>query len=218
MASARHSSTWSDAITRTAWAPVLTIFRNSRSLPCSCGSHAAQPVRSRAGPRGNRGGKFVISYFPGLEGNHPSTSTAAILRTLFIKDAVFEAALAQVSCILTAAEVTTKENPSRSPRESFYPAMRPRAAGPSFSEPANVFPLRGLRRIGSRRKFFMQRCDGEGLVEEQETVRVQFPPEGRRRRAHGSSSTWTRCAQLLSAREYPAGGPRLEATRDSARG
>src|SRR5688572_15162288 len=45
----------------------LALFsENSRSLPCSCGSHAAQPVRSRAGPRGNRGAKFVSSYFPGL--------------------------------------------------------------------------------------------------------------------------------------------------------
>jgi len=112
----------------------------------------------------------------GFEGVGRLPQATAILRTLFIKDAVFEAALARVSGILTAAELTTKENPEPLTARVILSSDEAARGGAILLELPTCSPCEGCGGSGRDGNFLCSSCDGEGLVEEQETVRVQVPP------------------------------------------
>ena len=100
-----------------------------------------------------------------------------VLRSVFVKDAPFEAALARVSGSLTTAEVISDEychglNTAvvLSPAEAVQGGIIILAV-PSCS------PCGKCGGSGRDGLFPCTTCDGEGLIEEQETVRVQvWPP------------------------------------------
>jgi molecular chaperone DnaJ len=100
----------------------------------------------------------------------------AVLRNLTIKDAPFEAALARVSGRLTTAQVNSNEFCEGlntvvilSPNEAIHGGMIVLAV-PSCS------PCDRCGGSGRDGLFPCTLCDGEGLIEEQETVRVQVLP------------------------------------------
>ena len=100
----------------------------------------------------------------------------SVLRTLAIKDAPFEAALARVSGSLTTAEVRSKEYCEGlntavvlSPDEAVQGGIILLAV-PSCS------PCDRCGASGRDGLFPCTLCDGEGLIEEEETVRVQVLP------------------------------------------
>ena len=102
--------------------------------------------------------------------------TMSILRKLKIKDAPFEAALARVSESLTAAGVRSKEHCEAlnvtvilSPSEGVQGGIILLAV-PSCS------PCDRCGGGGRDGVFPCARCDGEGLLEETELVRVHVPP------------------------------------------
>jgi DnaJ domain len=100
----------------------------------------------------------------------------SVLRSLTINDAPFEAALARVSGRLTTAEVSSNEFCEGlntvvilSPDEAIQGGMIVLAV-PSCS------PCDQCGGSGRDGLFPCALCDGEGLIEEQETVRVQVLP------------------------------------------
>jgi molecular chaperone DnaJ len=115
-----------------------------------------------------------VSMSPGGQGDLPQAMS--VLRNLSVKDAPFEAALARVSGSLTAAEVSGKEICRGlntvvllSPDEGVQGGILC-VAVPSCS------PCERCRGSGQEGLFPCSACDGEGLIEEEETVRVHVPP------------------------------------------
>jgi len=102
--------------------------------------------------------------------------TMSVLRKLKIKDAPFEAALAWVSGTLTTGEVRSKEHCEAlnvtvilSPSEAVQGGIISLAV-PSCS------PCVRCSGGGCDGPFPCAECDGEGLIEEEETVRVHVRP------------------------------------------
>ena len=116
----------------------------------------------------------AISLGFGSVGRLPQS--AAILCTVFIKDAMFEAALARVSGSLTAADLPAKENPEPLTARVILSSDEAARGGVVLLGLPTWSPCEGCGGSGRDGNFLCSSCDGEGLVEEQETVRVQVPP------------------------------------------
>jgi molecular chaperone DnaJ len=100
----------------------------------------------------------------------------AVLRKLRIKDAPFEAALARVSGSLTTAEVRPKaycEGLNTTVVLSPDEAVR---GGIIFLAVPSCSPCERCGGGGRNGPFPCAQCDGEGLIEEEETVRVHVLP------------------------------------------
>lgn len=100
----------------------------------------------------------------------------AVLRKFRVKDAPFEAALARVSGSLTAAEVRSKaycEGLNTTVILFPHEAVR---GGIIFLAVPSCSPCDRCGGCGSDGAFPCTRCDGEGLIEEEEMVRVQVFP------------------------------------------
>ena len=141
----------------------------------------ADPARRSQYDRGLDRAGAIPEYSPaaislGFGGVGHLPQAAAILCTLFIKDAVFEAALARVSGSLTAAELTTKENPEPLTARVILSSDEAARGGVVLLGLPTCSPCEGCGGSGRDGIFLCSSCDGEGLVEEQETVRVQIPP------------------------------------------
>jgi len=115
-----------------------------------------------------------LSMSPGGPGDLPQAMS--VLRNLSVKDAPFEAALARVSGSLTAAGVIAKDQSEGlntsvvlSPNEAVQGGIVLLAI-PSCS------PCPRCGGSGRDGLFPCGLCDGEGLLEEEETVRVPVPP------------------------------------------
>jgi molecular chaperone DnaJ len=100
----------------------------------------------------------------------------SILRSLTIKDAPFEAALARVSGSLTATGLISTEyceglnaGVILSPDEAIH-------GGVIFLTVPSCSPCERCGGSGREGMFPCSLCDGEGLLEEPETVRVHVPP------------------------------------------
>jgi molecular chaperone DnaJ len=100
----------------------------------------------------------------------------SILRSLAIKDAPFEAALARVSGSLTATGLISREyceglnaGVILSPDEAVH-------GGVIFLTVPSCSPCERCGGSGREGMFPCSLCDGEGLLEEPETVRVHVPP------------------------------------------
>ncbi len=112
----------------------------------------------------------------GFEGIDRLSQATVILRTQYVQDAVFEAALARVSGRLTAAELSTKEYPEPLTARIILSGAEAARGGVVFLGLPTGFPCQSCGGSGRDGIFLCSCCDGEGLVEERETVRVQIPP------------------------------------------
>jgi molecular chaperone DnaJ len=102
---------------------------------------------------------------------------AQLLRAVAIKDAPFEAALARVSGTLTAGEAIAKREFAEGLHATVIlsPAEAARGGAVLLAIPS-CSPCERCGASGRQGLFPCSRCDGEGLLEEQETVRVYIPP------------------------------------------
>ena len=112
----------------------------------------------------------------GAAGREDLPQPLSVLRSVAIKDAPFEAALARVSGSLTAAELVAKEYCEGlnaavilSPDEAVH-------GGVIFLKVPSCSPCERCGGSGREGMFPCSLCDGEGLLEEQETVRVHVQP------------------------------------------
>jgi molecular chaperone DnaJ len=141
----------------------------------------ADPVRRseydralyRAGARGVPS-SISISAGAGEQRNLPLPRT--ILRVLTVRNAAFEAALARVSGRLTAAEVSSKEYPDGLAAGVILSADEAAQGGVIFLAVPSCSPCGGCGGSGREELFPCEWCDGEGLIEEEEIVRIYVPP------------------------------------------
>ena len=102
--------------------------------------------------------------------------TLSVLGVVSIKDAPFEAALARVSGDLTSAGAVSKKLPEGlDARVILYPDEATQG-GVLFLTVPSCSPCERCGGSGREGLFPCSLCDGEGLIEEQETQRVQVPP------------------------------------------
>jgi len=125
---------------------------------------------------GDRARYSTVAVSLGFEGVNRLSQAAAILHTQYVQDAVFEAALARVSGRLTAAEFSTKETPEPLTARVILSGAEAARGGVVFLALPSGFPCEGCGGSGRDGIFACSRCDGEGLVEERETVQIQIPP------------------------------------------
>jgi DnaJ-class molecular chaperone len=102
--------------------------------------------------------------------------TISILRILSIKDAPFEAALARVSGALTGAEVAAKDFPEGLNATVTLTPDEAARGGVLLLGVPSCSPCEECGGAGQDGIFPCRLCDGEGLLEEEETVRVPIPP------------------------------------------
>ncbi|MGH7926252.1 MAG: DnaJ domain-containing protein, partial [Candidatus Binatia bacterium] len=113
-------------------------------------------------------------FFVGTDSPEHLPQSTAVLRTLSIKDASFEAALALVSGRLTAQDPVREycrglnTTVLLSPEEASH-------GGVVFLAVPSCSPCGRCGGSGREGLFPCSLCDGEGLIEEQEMVRVLIP-------------------------------------------
>jgi len=100
----------------------------------------------------------------------------SVLRTLTIKDAPFEVALARVSGSLTTAEVRSNEYCEGLNTAVVLSPDEAVQGGIIFLAVPSCSPCDRCGGSGRDALFPCTLCDGEGLIEEEETVRVQVLP------------------------------------------
>jgi molecular chaperone DnaJ len=100
----------------------------------------------------------------------------SVLRTLYVKDAPFEAALARVSGSLTAAEVNSKKYCEALNATVILSVAEAEQGGIIFLVVPSACPCAGCQGSGQQGMFPCEQCDGEGIIEEEETVRVHVAP------------------------------------------
>jgi DnaJ-class molecular chaperone len=103
-----------------------------------------------------------------------------VLRTMTIRDAPFEAALALVSGRLTAHQPSQDFCQPLNARVILSPEEATRGGIVVLAVPSCA-PCERCRGSGREGRFPCESCDGEGLIEEQEIVRVLVPamvPDG----------------------------------------
>jgi molecular chaperone DnaJ len=98
------------------------------------------------------------------------------LRVISINDLPFEAALALVSVSLTSAERVSKEHPKPLNARVILTSDEAVQGGAIFIAVPSCSPCERCGGSGREGLFSCRRCDGEGLIEEEEMVRVQIPP------------------------------------------
>jgi len=113
-----------------------------------------------------------------MGGNGPRGLPQAlpVLRTLHIKDAPFEAALARISGSLTAAEVNSKEYCEGLNATVMLSTAEAEQGGIVFLFVPSACPCERCHGSGRQGMFPCDECDGEGLLEEEEIVRVHVAP------------------------------------------
>jgi molecular chaperone DnaJ len=99
-----------------------------------------------------------------------------VLRSISIKDAPFEAALARVSGSLTAAEVVTKPFCEGLDAAVILSVSEANQGGLIYLAVPSCSPCERCGGSGREGLFPCHLCDGEGLVEEEEWVRVHVLP------------------------------------------
>jgi DnaJ-class molecular chaperone len=126
-------------------------------------SHASFNADSWPGP-------FLL----GAESQENLPQSMAVLRSVSVKDAPFEAALALVSGSLTARH-PGREYCTGLNKTVVLSADEARHGGVVFLAVPSCFPCEKCGGSGRDTLFPCSRCDGEGLIEEQERVRVLIP-------------------------------------------
>ena len=112
----------------------------------------------------------------GTNGPWELPQALSVLRTLYIKDAPFEAALARVSGSLTAAKVISKQYCEALNATVILSAAEAEHGGIVFLVVPSAFPCDRCRGSGRQGMFPCELCDGEGILEEEEQVRAYVPP------------------------------------------
>ena len=115
-----------------------------------------------------------IQMGAGGTGELPQVLT--VLRTLSFKDAPFEAALARVSGSLTAAEIVSKEYCEGLNATVTLSAAEAHQGGIISLAVPSCSPCALCGGSGQDGMFPCAQCDGEGLIEEEEKVRVHVAP------------------------------------------
>lgn len=100
----------------------------------------------------------------------------AIFRSFAIRDMVFQAALAQISCRLTSTQAPIKESPTPLIARVVLSTDEAARGGILALNLPTCSPCEKCGGSGCEGSFSCRRCDGEGLTEEEETVRLQFAP------------------------------------------
>jgi hypothetical protein len=127
-------------------------------------SHASFNADSWPGP-------FLL----GAESQENLPQSMAVLRSVSVKDAPFEAALALVSGSLTAQDPAREYCQGLNTTVILAPAEASRG-GVVFLAVPSCAPCERCGGSGLQGLFPCSICDGEGLIEEQERVRVLVPP------------------------------------------
>jgi len=119
----------------------------------------------------------AMSTFEGA-GARDLPQPAPVLRTLFIKDAPFEAALARVSGSLTTGEAASAKEFAEGVTATIvlFPEEVARG-GLLFLGVPSCTPCDRCGGSGREGLFPCSVCDGEGLLEEKEIVRIYVPPD-----------------------------------------
>jgi molecular chaperone DnaJ len=115
-------------------------------------------------------------FFVGGRSQADLPQAVSVLRAFAIKDAPFEAALALVSGSLTAAQPAPKEYCRGLNAEVILSADEAARGGVLFLTVPSCSPCERCGGSGREGLFPCQLCDGEGLIEESERVRVHVPP------------------------------------------
>jgi DnaJ-class molecular chaperone len=115
-------------------------------------------------------------FFVGAGSQTTLPQAVPVLRTLSIRDAPFEAALALVSGSLTAAQPAAKEYCQGLNAEVTLSADEAARGGVLFLSVPSCSPCERCGGSGREGLFPCELCDGEGLIEETERVRVHVPP------------------------------------------
>jgi DnaJ-class molecular chaperone len=113
----------------------------------------------------------------GAESQADLPQAAPVLRTVSINAASFEAALALVSGSLTVGEATPKGHCEGLNAEVILSPDEARQGGVVFLTVPSCSPCERCGGSGREGLFPCGLCDGEGLLEEQERVRIHVPPE-----------------------------------------
>ena len=101
---------------------------------------------------------------------------AGALRARCIKDALFESALARVSQNLIAAHIPERSSPERLSVMVVFSAAEALQGGMLELAVPSCAPCTRCGGTGHRGLFTCDLCDGEGLREEEEIVRMRVPP------------------------------------------
>jgi molecular chaperone DnaJ len=141
----------------------------------------ADPVRRSEYDRalyraGARGVPSSISISAGAGERRNLPLPRSVLRVLTVRNAAFEAALARVSGRLTAAEVSSKEYPDGLAAGVILSADEAAQGGVIFLAVPSCSPCERCGGSGRKDLFPCESCDGEGLIEEEEIVRIHVPP------------------------------------------
>ncbi|HET8562921.1 MAG TPA: DnaJ domain-containing protein [Candidatus Binatia bacterium] len=112
----------------------------------------------------------------GLAGSGDLPQATSVLRILSVKDAPFEAALARVSGSLTGVETTSKELPEALNAVVVLSPDEAAKGGVVLLGVPSCSPCERCGASGREGLFPCRLCDGEGLIEEEEMVRVHVPP------------------------------------------
>ena len=99
-----------------------------------------------------------------------------IFRNFTIKDVVFQAALARISERLTSAQPPMQESPTPLITRVILSTDEAARGGVLSLDLPTCSPCESCGGSGREGMFSCSWCDGEGLIEEQETVAVQFGP------------------------------------------
>lgn len=115
-------------------------------------------------------------FFVGGGSQADLPQAVSVLRSLAIRDAPFEAALALVSGSLTTSQSRSKEYCQGLNAEVTLSAGEAARGGVLFLTVPSCSPCERCGGSGQEGLFPCELCDGEGLIEETERVRVHVPP------------------------------------------
>jgi molecular chaperone DnaJ len=141
----------------------------------------ADPERRRDYDRGldhadAGAGTGAASVSVGIAGGEDLPQPISVLRSLSIKDAPFEAALARVSGSLTEDQLISKEYCEGLNAAVILSPDEATHGGVVLLKVPSCSPCERCGGSGREGMFPCSLCDGEGLIEEEEAVRVYVPP------------------------------------------
>jgi hypothetical protein len=124
---------------------------------------------------GTAGAPVAVSLDRPSRPNLPQAVLA--LRRPYVKDAPFDAALARVSRNLTAANVAGNQSPEALDAQVILSTDEALRGGILVLTVPSCSPCERCGGSGRQGLFSCDLCDGEGLMEEEETLRLQIPPQ-----------------------------------------